>query len=349
MCCIGTLSDNAMKLKKKHFEAIIIINKTDSKTLCKVLTEYHALSDGIVPPYTIENWQLAPDKHILSFPKGITFEEFDNLLTWLDNEIKSTKDIYGYNSTKRLKGIRTLEKAMFWIDPIYKVLYICIENGETYKKSDKETHKFERATWHKKYIPTQVQGWKNRARLIASYSFKPTKITKHSWISEMSFWCFMIIAFLTIIAGITFGRNTIFSYDVKFWLTILGILALSVGTVHVISPKEKQSLHHLVGKQKMYIINTFLLLSSISISLNYFISSGDAKQAIVTIDETWMNRDRHHLTFAKFRFPPHNNEKVSCNIPEDTYENIKPGDKCIVHYYKGIMGYLVIRSLTKVE
>lgn len=238
---------------------------------------------------------------------------------------------------------------MFWIDPIYKVLYICIENGETYKESDKEPHKFERATCHKKYIPTQVQGWKNRARLIASYSFKPAKITKHSWISEMSFWCFMIIAFLTIIAGITFGRNTIFSYDVKFWLTILGILALSVGTVHVVSPKEKQSLHHLVGKQKMYIINTFFLLSSISISLNYFISSGDAKQAIVTIDDTWMNRGRHHLTFAKFRFPPHNNEKVSCNIPEDTYENIKPGDKCIVHYYKGIMGYLVIRSLTKVE
>ena len=127
-----------MKLKRKNFEALIIINKTDSKTLCEVLTEYHALSDGIVPPYTIESWQLPPDKHILSFPKGITFEEFDNLLTWLDNEIKTTKDIYGYNSTQRLKGIRTLEKVMFWIDPICKDLYICIENGETYKESDKE-------------------------------------------------------------------------------------------------------------------------------------------------------------------------------------------------------------------
>ena len=100
-----------MKLKKKHFEAIIIINKTDSKTLCKVFTEYHALSDGIVPPYTIENWQLAPDKHILSFPKGITFEEFDNLLTWLDNEIKSTKDIYGYNSTKKAQGDKNPRKG----------------------------------------------------------------------------------------------------------------------------------------------------------------------------------------------------------------------------------------------
>lgn len=338
-----------MKLKKKNFEAIIIINKTDSKTLRKVLTEYHALSDGIVPPYTIESWQLAPDKHILSFPKGITFEEFDNLLTWLDNEIKTTKDIYGYNSTKRLKGIRTLEKVMFWIDPICKDLYICIENGETYKESDKEPHKFERATCHKKYLPPQVQGWKNGARLITSYSFKPAKITKHSWISKMSFWCVMILASQSIIAGIVFGRDTIFTYDVKFWSTIVGILALSAGIVHVVSPKEKQTLRHLVGKQKTYIITTFLLLSSISIGLNYFISSGDAKQAIVTIDDTWMNRGRHHLTFAKFRFPPHNHEEVSCNIPKDTYENIKPGDKCIVHYHKGIMGYLVIKSLTKVE
>jgi hypothetical protein len=236
------------------------------------LTEYHDLSDGIVPPYTIENWQLAPDKHILSFPKGITLEEFDNLLTWLDNEIKTTKDIYGYNSTKRLKGIRTLEKAMFWIDPIYKDLYICIENGETYKESEKEPHKFERATCHKKYLPPQVQGWKNGAQLIASYSFKQAKITKHSWISKMSFWCFMIIVSQSIIAGMVLGRNTIFTYDIKFWSTIVGILALSAGTVYVVSPKEKQSLRHLVGKQKIYIITTFLLLSSISINLNYFIS-----------------------------------------------------------------------------
>jgi hypothetical protein len=159
----------------------------------------------------------------------------------------------------------------------------------------------------------------------------------------------MILASQSIIAGIVFGRDTIFTYDVKFWSTIVGILALSVGIVHVVSPKEKQSLRHLVRKQKTYIITTFLLLSSISIVLNYFISSGDAKQAIVTIDDTWMNSGRHHLTFAKFRFPPHNHEEVSCNIPKDTYENIKPGDKCIVHYHKGIMGYLVLKSLTKVE
>ena len=42
-------------------------------------------------------------------------------------------------------------------------------------------------------------------------------------------------------------------------------------------------------------------------------------------------------------------EEVSCNIPKDTCENIKPGDKCIVHYHKEVMGYLVLKSLAKVE
>ena len=322
-------------------EALIFIKKVELKTIADVLSEYHKLSDGIVPSYVIELRQTSMDTYVLSFPTGITYNEYENLLLWFNNEIKAEKDIYGYNTTKHLKKVRTTTNAMFWVEPSNGNIMFCREDGLTYSETDDG---FEIVPQKRKYLPLDVQ-WKASSSLIKSYAFVYVDTTRSEWKWNLIFYSRLIAAMVLFFLGYYAFLSTVLRNS--HWI-IIGIIALIVSFCW--GWKSKGCLFEKIENRLVNFLTSFFVIASIVLSINYYLRIGTVKQQVVVIEELYKTSGRHndnYLYWAKFSFPPNNNIKVKIPVKSDFYNTLESGDTCIADYRKGLLGITVIDSLYK--